>query len=70
MYPRQQVIIYTTESLLHNETETNTYSFSERCRKLVRLARKYDVLLFTEDVYNLLCYEGKCPPRLLFYDDK
>lgn len=54
-------------------TFSNPKGFScspERCRKLVRLARKYDVLLFTEDVYNLLCYEGICPPRLLFYDDK
>ncbi|XP_071158911.1 uncharacterized HTH-type transcriptional regulator YjiR-like isoform X1 [Mytilus edulis] len=43
----------------------------ERCRRLVHLARKYDMLLFTEDVYNLLSYTGTCPPpRLMFYDDK
>ncbi|XP_078311250.1 uncharacterized protein LOC111138475 [Crassostrea virginica] len=44
----------------------------EKCRRLVTLARQYDVLLFGEDVYNLLTYpEGKTPPlRLLAYDNK
>ncbi|OWF50460.1 uncharacterized protein YER152C-like [Mizuhopecten yessoensis] len=41
----------------------------EKCNRLVELARKYDVLLFTEDVYNLLHFEeGNPPPRLLSYD--
>uniref|UniRef100_K1QIP9 Aminotransferase class I/classII large domain-containing protein n=1 Tax=Magallana gigas TaxID=29159 RepID=K1QIP9_MAGGI len=44
----------------------------EKCRRLVSLARKYDVLLFAEDVYNLLTYteDGVPPPRLLAYDNK
>ncbi|WAQ93536.1 ARAT1-like protein, partial [Mya arenaria] len=43
----------------------------ERCRALVKLARKYGVMLFAEDVYNMLHYDDKpqCPPRLLQYDD-
>lgn len=41
----------------------------DRCKKLIELAREYDVLLFTEDVYNLLHYgDGTPPPRLLSYD--
>ncbi|KAK3102686.1 hypothetical protein FSP39_013144 [Pinctada imbricata] len=42
----------------------------DRCEKLIHLARQHDVLLFTEDVYNLLNYsENKhSPPRLLTYD--
>ncbi|XP_052809088.1 uncharacterized protein LOC128237530 isoform X2 [Mya arenaria] len=44
----------------------------ERCRALVKLARKYGVMLFAEDVYNMLHYDDKpqCPPRLLQYDDR
>lgn len=44
----------------------------EKCRRLVSLARKYDVLLFGEDVYNLLTYteDGVPPLRLLAYDNK
>jgi hypothetical protein len=45
--------------------------FSERCRTLVALARKYNLLLFSEDVYNLLYYSGNHPPkRCFFYDNK
>lgn len=46
--------------------------FLEKCRRLVSLARKYDVLLFADDVYNLLTYtdDGVPPPRLLAYDNK
>ncbi|KAH3718541.1 uncharacterized protein LOC127856015 [Dreissena polymorpha] len=43
----------------------------ERCRTLIRLARKHDVLLFTEDIYNMLHYDDSpvCPPRLMSYDN-
>ncbi|XP_069111053.1 uncharacterized protein [Argopecten irradians] len=41
----------------------------DQCRKLVHLARKYDVLVFSDDVYNLFHFgEGAVPPRLLAYD--
>ncbi|XP_060574846.1 2-aminoadipate transaminase-like [Ruditapes philippinarum] len=49
------------------------YSMSpEKCKALVALGRKYDVLLFAEDVYNLLHYSGEPhpPPRLLSYDNR
>lgn len=42
----------------------------ERCKHLIRLARTYDILLFTEDVYNILYYHGKPPKRLLSYDER
>ncbi|XP_059153561.1 uncharacterized protein LOC131939335 isoform X2 [Physella acuta] len=40
----------------------------ERCVELIHLARKHDVLLIVEDVYNLIYYTDKCPPRLLAFD--
>jgi DNA-binding transcriptional MocR family regulator len=42
----------------------------ERCEKMVQLARKYDALVFCDDVYNMLHYGGQkaAPPRLLTYD--
>ncbi|XP_053373650.1 2-aminoadipate transaminase-like isoform X2 [Mercenaria mercenaria] len=49
------------------------YSMSpDRCRALVSLGRKYDVMLFAEDVYNLLHYSGQPhpPPRLLSFDKR
>ncbi|XP_048744899.1 uncharacterized protein LOC125657963 isoform X1 [Ostrea edulis] len=44
----------------------------EKCRRLVSLARQYDMLMFCDDVYNLLTYtdNGVPPPRLLSYDNK
>ncbi|XP_056004712.1 uncharacterized protein LOC125657963 isoform X2 [Ostrea edulis] len=43
----------------------------EKCRRLVSLARQYDMLMFCDDVYNLLTYtdNGVPPPRLLSYDN-
>ncbi|XP_021353530.1 uncharacterized protein LOC110450374 isoform X2 [Mizuhopecten yessoensis] len=48
---------------------TGQCSSPEQCRKLINLARKYDVLLFSDDVYNLFHFgKGKQPARLLAYD--
>ncbi|XP_033762423.1 uncharacterized protein YER152C-like isoform X2 [Pecten maximus] len=48
---------------------TGMSSSQEQCRALIDLARKYDVLLFTDDVYNMFPYgKGSYPPRLLTYD--
>lgn len=46
-------------------------SISDRCRKLIQIARQYEALIFCDDVYNMLHYEGKecAPPRLLTYDN-
>ncbi|KAI0241584.1 Aminotran_1_2 domain-containing protein [Lamellibrachia satsuma] len=44
---------------------------SERSLQLVGLARKYNLLVFSDDVYNLLHYDETsphAPPRLLTYD--
>ncbi|CAH1786001.1 unnamed protein product [Owenia fusiformis] len=40
----------------------------DRCEKLVALARKFNTLLFCDDVYNILYYEDTIPPRFLTYD--
>lgn len=46
-----------------------------RCKQLIKLLRKYNVLAFCDDVYNLLSYDGekppfKVPPRLFSFDNK
>lgn len=44
----------------------------EQCKKMINLMRKYNVLAFCDDVYNLLSYTGDKPPpqRLYAFDDK
>lgn len=40
------------------------------CRSLIEIARKYDLLILCDDVYNLLFYDQPTPPKRLFqYDD-
>lgn len=41
----------------------------EKCKRIIHLARKYNVLLFCDDVYNMYHYEGKPIKRLFAYDD-
>ncbi|XP_062578341.1 uncharacterized protein LOC134240262 [Saccostrea cucullata] len=59
-----------TMTVHHNPT--GSCLSPEKCRRLVSLARQYDMLLFGEDVYNLLTYtnDGVPPPRLFSYDKK
>jgi len=51
----------------HNPTGISTSL--ARGRRLVQLAKKHDVLILCDDVYNLLTYsEAKPPPRLFSLD--
>ncbi|XP_072176759.1 2-aminoadipate transaminase-like isoform X2 [Diadema setosum] len=63
-------------STFHNPTSTCTSP--ERARKIIEIARRYNVLVICDDVYNLLSWqpadEGsgqqyQSPPRLLTYDN-
>ena len=40
----------------------------ERRKKLVKLAKQYNVLIICDDVYDLLTYRGIPPKRVLAYD--
>nr|XP_039248928.1 uncharacterized protein YER152C-like isoform X1 [Styela clava] len=61
----------------HNPT---TICLSEdRCRKLIKLARKYELMVVTDDVYNILTYSApdskdpklaKPPTRMFYLDNK
>ncbi len=43
---------------------------AERCRRVVELARKYNLLVVCDDVYNLLYFGDKPPHRLFQFDKK
>ncbi|KAL8574965.1 hypothetical protein ACOMHN_064497 [Nucella lapillus] len=60
-------LVYTIP--VYNNPTGSCYTPS-RCRRLVELARKHNVLVVAEDVYNLIHFGDSCPPkRLLAYDD-
>lgn len=42
----------------------------ERCREVIDIARKNDLLVVCDDVYNLLSYTDEKYPRLFSYDKK
>ncbi|XP_039267016.2 uncharacterized protein LOC120342308 [Styela clava] len=51
----------------------------ERCKEIIQLARKYDLMVISDDVYNLLTYSSpdcddpilaKPPTRLFWHDNK
>ncbi|KAK0406370.1 hypothetical protein QR680_018534 [Steinernema hermaphroditum] len=54
----------------HYQNPTGICYSSEVCSKLLKLARKYRILLFCDDVYNALYYDGKPHKRLFSYDDR
>jgi DNA-binding transcriptional MocR family regulator len=41
----------------------------EKCKEIVRLARKFNVLVFCDDIYTLHYYNGVVHKRLFAYDD-
>jgi DNA-binding transcriptional MocR family regulator len=43
--------------------------YLDKCRRIIFLARKYNLLLFCDDVYNFHYYDEKPRKRLFAYDD-
>lgn len=61
--------MYYTIPTYHNPT--GILFSPEVCEGLVKLARKYDILITCDDVYNILYYKDeKAPKRLLVYDNR
>ncbi|XP_013105185.2 uncharacterized protein LOC106085466 [Stomoxys calcitrans] len=61
--------MYYTIPTYHNPT--GILFSSDTCKGLVKLARKYDILITCDDVYNILYYnDTKVPKRLFDYDNK
>uniref|UniRef100_A0A0N4Z3M3 Aminotran_1_2 domain-containing protein n=1 Tax=Parastrongyloides trichosuri TaxID=131310 RepID=A0A0N4Z3M3_PARTI len=52
----------------HFHNPTGSVLAPEKCEKLIKLARRYKVLVICDDVYNLLYYTEKVPSRLFEYD--
>ncbi|XP_028407681.1 uncharacterized protein LOC114530278 [Dendronephthya gigantea] len=42
----------------------------ERCSALIKVLRKYNIVAVCDDVYNIINFESKPPPRRLFSYDK
>lgn len=60
---------YYTIPTFHNPT--GILFSDEICRALIKLARKHDLLIVCDDVYNMLFYDDdSAPKRLLEYDDE
>ena len=47
---------------------SSTIMSGERRKKLVKVAKQYNVLVVCDDVYDLLTYEGTAPKRMVAYD--
>ncbi|VDK47468.1 unnamed protein product [Anisakis simplex] len=64
-----QAMLYTIPTF---QNPTGTVLSPEKCDRLVKLARKYHVLVLSEDVYNIFYYDGSgAPPKRLFaYDNE
>ncbi|XP_013109699.1 uncharacterized protein LOC106088633 [Stomoxys calcitrans] len=61
--------MYYTIPIFHNPT--GVLFSPTTCKGLIKLARKYDILITCDDVYNILNYNDEnCTKRLLSYDNK
>lgn len=47
----------------------NFVALLDRCRRVIELARKYNLLVISDDVYNLIHHDTP-PVRLFSYDKK
>lgn len=60
-------VAYYTSTVFNNPTGI---TFSKNvCKGLIALARKYDFLIISDDVYNIYTYKGAVAKRLLSYDE-
>ncbi|CAB4068478.1 unnamed protein product [Lepeophtheirus salmonis] len=59
--------MYYTISVHHNPT--SVVFNSEKCNKIVNLAREFSFIVLCDDVYNLLTYNKAPPPKRLFAYD-
>lgn len=50
----------------------NFIFFLDRCKRVIALARKFNVMVVCDDVYNLLHYDDSsvCPRRLFAFDNE
>jgi len=51
------------------QNPNGTILSEDKCSRIIKLARKYNVLLFCDDVYNLFYYDGQPRKRLFAYDN-
>ncbi|XP_028407685.1 uncharacterized protein LOC114530280 isoform X2 [Dendronephthya gigantea] len=60
--------MFYTAPVCNNPTSVNLPQ--ERCSALIKVLRKYNILAVCDDVYNIINFESKPPPRRLFNYDK
>ena len=47
------------------------FGFVDRCTALIKVLRKYNIVAVCDDVYNMINFDSKPPPKRLFsYDNK
>uniref|UniRef100_A0A914Y6Z2 Aminotransferase class I/classII domain-containing protein n=1 Tax=Panagrolaimus superbus TaxID=310955 RepID=A0A914Y6Z2_9BILA len=53
----------------HYHNPTGTELSPKKCQKIIEIARKYSILVFCDDVYNILHYNDRVNRRLFAYDN-
>ena len=61
--------MFYTIPTFHNPT--GVVLSEDKSKRLIQMARKYDMIIVCDDVYNMLHYgkDSKAPKRLFAYDD-